>query len=113
MAESIFNRRCEAQWSVEATLTGHGDLVRCVAVLPDGRLATGSGDKTVKVWKELVAESIFNRRCEAQWSLDATLTGHSAVDSLAVLPHIESKISETKVRLVTGSRDGAVKVWGS
>ena len=30
-----------------ATLRGY---VRCVAVLADGRLATGSDDKTVKVW---------------------------------------------------------------
>ena len=37
-------------WSVEATLTGHGSHVFCVAVLADGRLATGSGDNTVNVW---------------------------------------------------------------
>ena len=37
-------------WSVEATLTGHSDSVYCVAVLADGRLATGSRDNTVKVW---------------------------------------------------------------
>ena len=37
-------------WSVEATLTGHSHWVMCVAVLKDGRLATGSYDKTVKVW---------------------------------------------------------------
>jgi WD40 repeat protein len=37
-------------WSVEATLTGHSNPVLCVAVLADGRLATGSEDNTVKVW---------------------------------------------------------------
>ena len=34
-------------WSIEATLTGHDSYV---AVLADGRFATGSYDKTVKVW---------------------------------------------------------------
>jgi len=33
-----------------ATLTGHSGGVKCVAVLADGRLVTGSGDNTVKVW---------------------------------------------------------------
>ena len=34
-----------------ATLEGHSDTVWSVCYSPDGtRLATGSGDKTVKVW---------------------------------------------------------------
>ena len=84
-----------------ATLTGHSDGVKCVAVLADGRLATGSYDKTVKVWKESSPGS-------GVWSVEATLTrqrgGHSShVCCVAVLPD---------GRLATGSGDDTVKVWG-
>ena len=71
--------------------------MRCVAVLADGRLATGSDDKTVKVWKESSPGS-------GAWSVEATLTGHgSYVFCVAVL---------ADGRLATGSHDKTVKVWG-
>ena len=40
------------------TLRGHTDGVMCVAAADDGHVLTGSGDKTVKVWRgdELVRE---------------------------------------------------------
>ena len=31
-------------------LTGHTKIVTCLAVLPDGGLASGSTDKTVRLW---------------------------------------------------------------
>ena len=53
-----------------ATLTGHTDAVISVAWSTDGTLASGSGDKTIKLWK-----SETNT---------ATLTGHTAcVSSVA------------------------------
>ncbi len=33
------------------TLTGHTDRVFCLAVLPDGTLASGSYDRTIKLWQ--------------------------------------------------------------
>lgn len=36
--------------SCAATLSGHGGGVFALAALHDGRLASGSGDKTVKLW---------------------------------------------------------------
>jgi len=87
-----------------ATLThqrsGHRGPVLCVAVLPDGRFVTGSGDNTVKVWKESSSGS-------GQWSVEATLThqlsGHRKwVSCVAVL---------ADGRFVTGSGDFTVKVW--
>ena len=84
-------------WSVEATLTGHSDAVTCMAVLADGRLATGSNDDTVKVWKE-------SSQGSGVWSVEATLTGHSGyVNCAEVL---------ADGRLATGSDDKTVKVWG-
>jgi len=32
------------------TLSGHSDAVRTVAIGPDGQTASGSWDKTIKVW---------------------------------------------------------------
>ena len=50
-----------------ATLEGHGDGVRAVAVTPDGRRAvSGSDDRTLKVWDL------------EQGALLATLEGHGA-----------------------------------
>jgi WD40 repeat protein len=34
----------------EAVLEGHTSYVSALAVLPDGRLASGSADTTVRVW---------------------------------------------------------------
>ncbi|MCD8542190.1 MAG: hypothetical protein LRY69_01765, partial [Gammaproteobacteria bacterium] len=33
-----------------ATLSGHTNSVYALTFLPDGRLASGSGDKTIKLW---------------------------------------------------------------
>jgi WD40 repeat protein len=80
-----------------ATLTKHGSAVYCVAVLADGRFVAGSGDNTVKVWKESSLGS-------GVWSVEVTLTGHGrSVRCVAVLED---------GRLASGSRDKTVKVWG-
>jgi len=52
-------------WSLKRTLTGHSDWVISLAVLQNGDLASGSGDKTIKIWDS------------STWSLKRTLTGHS------------------------------------
>lgn len=44
-----------ASGSCLATLSGHKDAVRCLAVLPDGQLASGSDDKSVKLWRPVTA----------------------------------------------------------
>lgn len=75
------------------TLTGHTDEVNTVAFTPDGKeFATGSDDRTVKIWN---AESLREIR---------TLKGHlDWVYSVA--------ISNDGQTLVSGSKDNTVKVW--
>ena len=115
-----------------ATLTrsmgGHTLCMRGMAVLPDGRLVTVSSDATVKVWVERVGA----------WSLEASHTAprwtsrypvycvavlHSVLWSAKLNPvecdvplgagpyGVEDADELTKVRFVTGSSDGTVKVW--
>jgi WD40 repeat protein len=75
------------------TLKGHFDMVFSVAWSPDGRrLATGSGDNTVKVWDAASGEELL------------TLRHGSAVWSVAFSPDGR--------RLMSGD-PGNVKVWSA
>lgn len=77
--------------SLSRTLIGHTGQVWSLVTLPDGRLASGSNDGTVKLWDV------------ATGSCSATLRGHTGeVSSLAVLPD---------GRLASGSYDRTVKLW--
>jgi hypothetical protein len=70
---------------------GHTGSVLALAVLPNGKLASGSYDRTIRIW------DIATQRCES------TLRGHdSSVYSLAVLPH---------GKLASGSYDKTIRIW--
>jgi WD40 repeat protein len=72
-------------------LAGHQSLVHAVAVLPDGRVISGSADKTLRIWDVESGQSL------------ATLTGHqAAVLAVAVLPD---------GRVISGSADRTLRIW--
>ena len=76
-----------------ATLEGHENWVNSLAVLEGGRLASGSGDHTIKIWDLATGACV------------ATLEGHAGwVMSLAVLEG---------GRLASGSGDRHIWIWAS
>jgi WD40 repeat protein len=73
------------------TLTGHSSSVTAVAITPDGKVISGSEDKTLKVWDLQTGTELL------------TLTGHSGyVTAVAVTP--DGKV-------ISGSEDKTLKVW--
>ena len=73
------------------TLTGHTNEVLSLAVLRDGTLASGSSDKTIRIWNVTSGLTI------------KTLTGHTnSVSSLAVLQD---------GTLASGSADNTIRIW--
>ena len=82
------------EWSAcLQTLEGHSDWVRSVAFSHDStRLASASGDRTVKIWDTSSSECL------------QTLEGHSGwVSSVA--------FSNDSTRLASASHDRTVKIW--
>jgi WD40 repeat protein len=76
-------------WNI--TLTGHSDYVRCMIVLNNGDLASGSDDKTIIIWDSVT------------YSIKRVLNNHTnAVYSLALLPNDD---------LASGSLDWTIKIW--
>ncbi|MBC7792866.1 MAG: WD40 repeat domain-containing protein [Clostridia bacterium] len=74
-----------------STLTGHTEFVGAVAALADGRLATVSDDKTIKLWDPTTGRCV------------RTLNGHTDwVCAVAALANGQ---------IATGSRDKTVKLW--
>jgi WD40 repeat protein len=122
-------------WNHLHTLTGHTDWVRALAISPDGKiLASGSLDKTIKLWKlpsgrlidtlsrhskgvlciaispdgQLLASGSFDETIKL-WELNTgrlvqTLTGHTA--SVRSLA-----ITSDGEILVSGSFDETIKLW--
>jgi serine/threonine protein kinase len=78
---------------LDKTLTGHSDRVRSVVYSPDGRyLASGSLDKTIKIWEVATGTEL------------RTLTGYS----IGVLSVVYSPDGHY---LASGSNDNTIKIW--
>jgi WD40 repeat protein len=78
---------------LQKTLIGHSSSVNAVAISPDGKiLASGSRDKTIKLWNLVTGEQI------------RTFTGYSnSVYSVAISPDGKT--------LASGSDDKTIKLW--
>ncbi|NEU75688.1 protein kinase [Hassallia byssoidea VB512170] len=80
-------------WRLVHTLQGHSDLVRAVAISPDGEtLASGSNDNTIKLWNLPTGQIIRTLQWHSDW-----------VCSLAISPD--------GITLASGSADRNIKLW--
>ncbi len=73
-------------------LTGHDDVVTSVAWLPDGRLASSSRDRTVRLWDPAApgtGPEVFTQHTDVVWDVTVLADG----------------------RLASASWDGTVAVW--
>lgn len=82
-----------AKARLRRTLTGHGDVVKAIAISPEGQtLVSGSYDKTVKLWSLSTGEA------------RNTLIDHThRITSVAISPDGQT--------LATGSYDKTIKLW--
>lgn len=73
----------------ESILEGHTNPITCLDNLPNGRIITGSGDNTIKIWDD--------KECKL------TLSGHTAtIKCTNILPDGQ---------IVSGSDDKTIKIW--
>ena len=75
------------------TVTGHTSAVRSLAILPDGRLASGSQDMTVRIWNLTTGNAEFVQNAHSNY-----------VKSLGVLPN---------GYLVSVGYDSKICVWNT
>lgn len=99
ISSPISNSKGEDREKTKTTLKGHTDFVDAVVAWPDGSLASGSDDKTIKIWSPVIGtdEKITS------WKCTQTLKGHAAgVKALAILPNGD---------LASASCDKSIRIW--
>ena len=101
------------------TLHDHLDTVLCFAVLPDGRLVSGSKDTTIKIW------NLQTEKCEHTFEgYPNNPDGHSSlINSIDVLYDNQTDVlsdvrqplwsthNQKDHRIVSASHDCTIKIW--
>lgn len=84
-------------------LRGHEDIVLCLAASGDGSvLATGSKDRTARIWRRELAEGVPDRR---RFACMGICEGHVGSIGAVAVGKTHSNL------VVTASQDRTVKVW--
>ena len=76
---------------LEFSLSGHSECVLSLIQLRDGRLVSGSSDKTIKVWRLTTKKEEF------------TLKGHNDI--------VNSLVELKDGKLASSSLDRTIKIW--
>ena len=97
----------------ERSLEGHADWVRCVAVLPDGRVVSWSRDMTLRMWD---ASSGVCERVVKSMDADFALldsSGHSLLSTAVALGHCGPMLATSTARFHASEELSASVAAGS
>ena len=75
------------------TLEGHADGVVALVALPNGQLASGSSDHSIKIWDVATGAEV------------RTLEGHE--------DYVWAVVALPNGQLASGSDDNSIRVWGA
>jgi len=96
------------------TFKGHDGAITCLAILPDGRFASGSTDSTLKIWnptKQMLKKDQTFFKVIDKITYDSILIGHSKrVNCVDVFPD-NIATSTSTIRIISGSDDSTLKIW--
>lgn len=83
----------DAKGAVTATLRGHTNFVTCLAVLADGTLASGSTDRSVRVWDTQSGRCLHRLEVDHPITNLVSLPGHAGEDLLATASHETGRVT--------------------
>ena len=90
MLESVVAKK---DYRTVATLEGHKADIDCLQALPDGRIVSGSDDRTLRIW---------TKSAGAGWNSEVLSEHTNVVRCLQVLPD---------GTIVSGSADKTLRIW--
>jgi len=110
-----------SSWTCDRTLTGHKGEVTALSISPSGRtLASGSRDKTIKLWRLDSGELLHTFGGRSLWSGSGSSSGSSSgpnfLSNLWSPSEHQDRINALAFSyngriLVSGSNDGSIKLW--
>ncbi|KAI4365888.1 hypothetical protein MLD38_021831 [Melastoma candidum] len=99
---------------LNSTLTGHGSSVLCLGTTSSNLLASGSADKTIRVWRSGVSHCTNGRFAKVMHTCVRVLEGHGGpIKCLVAATVVDEGGADdaTHVVVYSGGLDSELKVW--